>query len=256
MSRIVLTLLVLLAGQASALSAQGRLASASRFPTSSEIIARRMAQAAAREKRREAWASRTKGINISAPHAPAVRAPMAEDTVERGDEGEVGAVREDLLGLQRAMGWETRADELAPMIVAEAARYALPPALVLAIIHLESEYRADARSSAGALGLMQVMPFWPRDLGFRFGADLTDRATNLRYGTWVLRNALDDTGGDVRAALLRYNGCRTGSTTPSCFNYPDRIRALVEADARSTCGGRSWGACVVMPIRLSYGVGE
>jgi soluble lytic murein transglycosylase-like protein len=206
-----------------------------------------MAEAEAREKRRQAWASRTVGISITAQ--------AARDVAPASEGSEVGAVREDLLGLGRTRGWETRAEELAPLIVKEAARYELPPALVLAIIHLESEYNPAARSSVGAVGLMQVMPFWPKDLGYRFGSDLTDQATNLRYGSWVLQNALTETGGDVRAALLRYNGCRTGSNTPSCFSYPDRIRERVEADARLSCGGEPWESCVAEPLRRSYARG-
>src|SRR5690606_18011076 len=107
----------------------------------------------------------------------------------------VAAIRDDLLEIRQARGWEERmTDEwiegMAPLIAEESARYDLPPALVMGIIQLESEYDPAARAWSGASGLMQVMPLWLKELEGRFGTDLLDEATNLRYGTWVLQDAL------------------------------------------------------------------
>jgi soluble lytic murein transglycosylase-like protein len=82
---------------------------------------------------------------------------------------------------------------------------ALPPELVLAVIEVESAFDAKAISSAGALGLMQVMPFWTRELG-RDDDNLLDPRINIRYGCTILAHYLHQESGDWRRALNRYNG--------------------------------------------------
>ena len=88
----------------------------------------------------------------------------------------------------------------------EATRAGLDPQLVLAVIHAESAFRKYAISTAGARGLMQVMPFWAELIGD--GNDnLFDMRTNLRYGSTILRHyLLDREKGDMFRALGRYNG--------------------------------------------------
>ena len=87
----------------------------------------------------------------------------------------------------------------------EAARADLPPELVLAVIEVESNFDPYAISVAGALGLMQVMPFWRDEIG-RPGDNLIHVDTNLRYGCTILKFYLDKEHGDLRRALGRYNG--------------------------------------------------
>ncbi len=87
----------------------------------------------------------------------------------------------------------------------EAARVELPPELVLAVIEVESNFDRYAVSVAGALGLMQVMPFWKDEIG-RSGDNLNHVDTNLRYGCTILKFYLDKERGDLRRALGRYNG--------------------------------------------------
>jgi len=87
----------------------------------------------------------------------------------------------------------------------EAARAGLDPQLVLAVVHVESNFRKFAVSSAGARGYMQVMPFWVGLIG-RKGDDLFKLRTNLRYGCVILRHYLDLERGDLSRALARYNG--------------------------------------------------
>lgn len=79
------------------------------------------------------------------------------------------------------------------------------PQLVLAVIDVESAFDPFAVSSAGAVGLMQVMPFWPRELGLT-RRDLLDVEMNIRMGTSILAYYLDLERGDYRRALGRYNG--------------------------------------------------
>jgi soluble lytic murein transglycosylase-like protein len=87
----------------------------------------------------------------------------------------------------------------------EASRAGLDPQLVLAVIHVESNFRKYAVSSAGARGYMQVMPFWVGLIGKK-GENLFNLRTNLRYGCVILRHYLDIEGGDLSRALGRYNG--------------------------------------------------
>jgi len=87
----------------------------------------------------------------------------------------------------------------------EAARVELPPELILAVIEVESNFDPYAISVAGALGLMQVMPFWRDEIG-RPDDNLIRLDTNLRYGCTILKFYLDKEKGDLRRALGRYNG--------------------------------------------------
>ena len=95
--------------------------------------------------------------------------------------------------------------ELLTLVHLEAARVELPPELVLAVIEVESNFDRYAVSVAGALGLMQVMPFWLNEIG-RPDDNLLHTDTNLRYGCTILRFYLDKEKGDLRRALGRYNG--------------------------------------------------
>jgi soluble lytic murein transglycosylase-like protein len=90
------------------------------------------------------------------------------------------------------------------------------PQLVLAVIDVESAFDPFAVSSAGAVGLMQVMPFWPNELGLST-RDLIDVELNVRMGTSILAYYLDRERGDYRRALGRYNGS-LGKRT-----YPDLV---------------------------------
>ena len=87
----------------------------------------------------------------------------------------------------------------------EAERAGLEPELVLAVIEVESNFDRYAVSVAGALGLMQVMPFWRNEIG-RPNDNLIQLGTNLRYGCTILKYYLDKEDGDLRRALGRYNG--------------------------------------------------
>lgn len=90
----------------------------------------------------------------------------------------------------------------------EAKRAGLDPALVLGLMQVESGFRKYAMSSAGAMGLMQVMPFWTRSIGDNDKRKLFHLQSNLRYGCTILRHYLDMEGGNLYLALGRYNGSR------------------------------------------------
>ena len=87
----------------------------------------------------------------------------------------------------------------------EAKRAKLSPQIVLALIQVESNFDKFAISTAGARGLMQIMPFWLKEIG-RHDDNLFDVRTNLRFGCTILRYYLDKEKGNITRALARYNG--------------------------------------------------
>ena len=98
----------------------------------------------------------------------------------------------------------------ASIIRGHAAHYRLSPVLLAAVIESESKFDPNARSSAGAVGLMQLTPTTAEGIaqytggsGFRL-SDLTNPEINVRYGAWYLRHLLDKYH-DERTALAAYN---------------------------------------------------
>lgn len=100
---------------------------------------------------------------------------------------------------------ETERAEILHHVFCEARRLQLPPGLVMAVIDVESRFDRWAVSSAGAVGLMQVMPFWPNQLGMT-NHELVRIPQNVRMGCTILKFYLDREKGDYTKALARYNG--------------------------------------------------
>jgi soluble lytic murein transglycosylase len=93
-------------------------------------------------------------------------------------------------------------------------QYDLPPALVAAVIYAESGFDPRAKSSAGALGLMQLLPATAQGIADRTGGsrfrprDLYDPELNVRYGSWYLSNLRTKYADHPQAlelALAAYN---------------------------------------------------
>ena len=109
------------------------------------------------------------------------------------------------------------------LVYRESKRHGLMPELVLAVIDVESRFDPLALSSKGAMGLMQVMPFWAAELGAMVG-DLFDIHTNIRFGCLILRHYLDKERGDLLPALQRYNGSLGQPTYPALIVAAFRSR--------------------------------
>lgn len=132
--------------------------------------------------------------------------------------------------LARHIDDENYRRRLLARIYQEAKIAGLAPELVMAVIQVESAFRADAVSHAGATGLMQIMPFWIKELGLP-ADDLKDPWRNLRYGCTILAHYLAMENGDLTRALARYNGS-LGETW-----YAERImRALDDRWTRGVMG--------------------
>ena len=102
----------------------------------------------------------------------------------------------------------------------EASRAKLHPELVLAVIDVESNFDRFAISTAGAQGLMQVMPFWLKEIG-QPRDSLFNVRTNLRMGCTILKYYLKKEKGDLTRALARYNG------SLGRYKYPNKVFKLL-----------------------------
>ena len=167
---------------------------------------------------------------------------------------DVAAFASDLRRTGRIDG--DRADSIAQVAVREAYHRRIPPALVLGVMLTENDrFKSHAKSNVGALGLMQIMPrLWTPNLGPILGRNLKDDETNLRYGVYILKHFAKRTADTLdaddvtRVALLNYNGCVNGSNTPDCKAYPRKVQRHVERNARASCGGLAFDACVALPL--------
>ena len=126
--------------------------------------------------------------------------------------------------------------------------YGLEPQLLAAVIYQESKFDASARSSSGAVGLMQLLPETGQGIADRTGGDewrpedLLEPELNIRYGSWYLRHLLDKYG-DEELALAAYNagqgavdGWRARGVEiqfPETRHYVQRVQELkrIYADA-------------------------
>lgn len=97
----------------------------------------------------------------------------------------------------------------------EALNVGLNPQMVLAVMDIESNFNRYAVSRSGALGLMQIMPFWKEVLG-EPEADLFNPLTNIRFGCEILRRYMDRYS-NIEDALAGYNGSLGRKT------YSDKI---------------------------------
>jgi soluble lytic murein transglycosylase-like protein len=105
-----------------------------------------------------------------------------------------------------------RAEHIVGAVEQAAGKLHVPISLILAIIQTESGFDSRATSSAGAIGLMQVMPATLRDFTARSAppTNIQDPAGNIYVGTSILRRYIDDADGDMQQALSRYSGGTRG----------------------------------------------
>ena len=124
-----------------------------------------------------------------------------------------------------------------PLIEQYATRSEVPAELVRAVVQVESGFNPAAHSSAGAMGLMQLMPETAAELGV---ADPYDPADNLRGGITYLKQLLELYDGNEEIALAAYNAGpgaveRYGNRVPpfpETRNYVRSVRSATEAAAR------------------------
>ena len=135
------------------------------------------------------------------------------------------------------------------IILREAARQGVRPELVRAVIQVESAFDPRARSSKGAMGLMQLMPATAADLGV---GDPYDPEQNIRGGVAYLRHLLDRFDGNEELALAAYNAgpeavARHGNHVPpyrETRNYLDRVRSSTTVTDRGLVATRVNGQTI------------
>lgn len=98
-----------------------------------------------------------------------------------------------------------KAQKISDAVQSAASKYSLPPALLLAIISIESRFKEKAKGANGATGLMQVVPGAHRGL-LRNVKDLTEPTANIDVGSAILYGYMRSANGDMNAALKSYGG--------------------------------------------------
>ena len=146
-----------------------------------------------------------------APPADAAGEPGAAAKLERSGPPTVspGHLRA-FLRSQRIPHQHLDLRELAERVNQAAARNDLEPAMVMAVIRVESTFRPAAISDKGALGLMQILPGTAQELAAELGLPwegehrLLDPDLNIELGAYYLRKLLNRFDGDREAALEAY----------------------------------------------------
>lgn len=149
-------------------------------------------------------------------NSTAARANMNAPTFYTTLEQAVVAVEQDIA--QQASQQATEAvlatGDYADIINEAAAKYGLSPNLIKAVMRVESSFRENAVSVAGAEGLMQLMPGTAASLGVE---DSFNAYENIMGGSEYLKTQLDRFG-DIRLALAAYN---TGPSRVSSYGITD-----------------------------------
>lgn len=157
--------------------------------------------------------------------APRVHVATASDSLRAESALQATLLRPQLeVYFSRFSGDRALVRRISRAVAREAQRQQVPASLIAAVLVTENTtLKPEARSSVGALGLMQVMPM---HAGARLcnSADLVDVESNICHGTLILARNLRATSSPA-AALLRYNGCVKGTNTPDCHRYPAKVLA-------------------------------
>ncbi|MCL6611505.1 MAG: lytic transglycosylase domain-containing protein [Peptococcaceae bacterium] len=132
------------------------------------------------------------GVPASRPAAPAAKIAKGVNSPREVKPG-AGAVRKDGSG---------QGPHLEAMVDRVAAKYGLDPALLRAVVEVESDFNPLAVSGAGAMGLMQLMPDTARSLGVK---NPFDPMENLEGGARYLKSMIGRFNGNLRLALAAYN---------------------------------------------------
>ncbi len=112
--------------------------------------------------------------------------------------GEAGAAKANSLKALRLEYIQNYVEEAA-------AKERIEPALLRAVIRVESNFNHKALSPAGARGLMQIMPLTAQELKQKTALDHKNPRANILAGAKYLRSMINEFSGDLRLALAAYN---------------------------------------------------
>ncbi|OXI85089.1 lytic transglycosylase [Burkholderia sp. AU31652] len=177
----------------------------------------------------QASAQQAPALPASAPEAAASAPSVASAPLADANDQPNEANRRITSYLTKKFGVaKERAAKLADIVSVTATKYSLPPALVYAIISIESRFQEKARGQHGATGLMQVVPTAHRGL-VRNVKDLTDPNANVEVGSAILSGYVRAAGGDVRAGLRSYSG-GSNAYAAKVMQRVDSFRFVLEPD--------------------------
>lgn len=133
-----------------------------------------------------------------------------------------------------------RCREIEPLMRVAAMEHQVDIGLIAGIIHVESHFRATARSRSGARGLMQVMP----TVGKRMDCgDLSDPQRNIRCGVLILKRFLARYEQQVIFGLSAYNAgykvpndALAEGALPANYAYVEKVLASRVSYLRNGCG--------------------
>ncbi|NYH23274.1 soluble lytic murein transglycosylase-like protein [Paraburkholderia bryophila] len=133
-----------------------------------------------------------------------------------------------------------KAQKISDAVQSAASKYSLPPALLLAIISIESRFKEKAKGANGATGLMQVVPGAHRGL-LRNVKDLTEPTANIEVGSAILYGYMRSANGDLNAALKSYGGSKAYAQKVS-LRVEDFVAVAPPQDAAAHPGAQG-GMC-------------
>ena len=116
-----------------------------------------------------------------------------------------------------------------PIIAKHAKANGVPLSLAMAVVQVESNFRANATGAAGEIGLMQIMPRTARGIGYRGPMKaLYHPETNIRYGMKYLGEAYRRGGKSTCGAILKYNaGHYAKRMNPISAKYCKRVKKIL-----------------------------
>jgi soluble lytic murein transglycosylase-like protein len=127
--------------------------------------------------------------------------------------------------IQRWVPNEEEAGNIARWVYVYSIRFDISPELLLGLMAVESRFDHFAISSVGARGLMQVMPFWKKEIG-QPSDNLFEIETNIRYGSAILKHYLKRYKTE-RRALAAYNGSLGKDKYPNkVFSQMRKFKAI------------------------------
>ncbi len=168
-------------------------------------------------------------------HLPAAvvtaTAPGTEGYTPPTDAAALAEIRKVAYSLRKYTNDTILAQRIAGAIVVEGGRKNINPALLVGVL-LTEDAKLDprAKSSVGARGLMQVMPFHAGKWKGCTSADLFAIDSNICHGVSILADLIKRSP-NVERALQRYNGCVRGTNTPNCHTYSGKVLRFAEQAA-------------------------
>jgi hypothetical protein len=158
-------------------------------------------------------------------------APGTESYVAPTDSAAQIEIQKVAYSLRKYTNDTVLARRIASAIVVQGGKKNIDPALLVGVLLTEdAKLDPNAKSSVGARGLMQVMPFHAGKWKGCTSADLFSIDSNICHGTSILADLIKRSPS-VSRALQRYNGCVKGTNTPNCGTYSGKVLKFAEQAA-------------------------